>query len=166
MSNQKTMTVQGVSVEVSQPYKVGHPVTEAEAAALNQTRAENIGNNLRKVVKDLLEVEGATTDTVQSDAQKAVTAYDGEYKFTMASVGGGSTARLDPLAKECRVVARNFIGMKLKEKGISQKDYLAEKGEDAIKLKIMELIDNPQIVAAAKKSLAERAKMASVELTV
>ena len=166
MTDKKTMTVQGVSVEVTQPYAEGHTVTDAEAKALNQVRAENIGNNLRKAIKDMLEADGATTESVQKAAQAEVTKYDGEYQFTLASVGGGSAARLDPLTKECRAIARNFIGMKLKEAGTSQKDYLAKNGADSIKVKIIELADNEQIVAAAKKSLAERAKMSNVELTV
>lgn len=166
MADTKEMTVQGVTVSVSQPYQAGHQITEAEAKALNQVRAENIGNNLRKTIKEMLEAEGATPESVQAAAQEQVAAYDATYEFTLASVGGGSTARLDPLTKECRAIARNFITAKLREKGISQKDYLAANGEDAIKIKIAELSENPKIVAAAKKALAEREKMADVDLSV
>lgn len=166
MADQKTMTVQGVSVEVTQPYEAGHTITDAEARALNQVRAENIGNNLRKQIKDMVEAEGATPESVQAAAQKIVSAYDAEYEFTLASVGGGSTARLDPLTKECRSIARNFIARKLKEQGISQKDYLEKNGEDAIKSKVIELADNPKIVEAAKKAIAEREKMGDVKLSI
>lgn len=166
MADQKTMTVQGVSVEVTQPYEAGHTITDAEARALNQVRAENIGNNLRKQIKDMVEAEGATPESVQAAAQKIVSAYDAEYEFTLASVGGGSTARLDPLTKECRAIARNFIARKLKEQGISQKDYLEKNGEDAIKSKVIELADNPKIVEAAKKAIAEREKMGDVKLSI
>lgn len=161
----KQMTVQGVNVEVSQPYEEGHKITVAEAKALNQVRAENIGNNLRKNIKEMLENAGGDTDAVQKDAQAAVSAYDAEYEFTLASVGGGGSTRLDPLTKECRAIARNFITGKLKEKGISQKDYLEANGPDAIKEKVIELADNEQIVAAAKKSLKEKEKMADVDLS-
>lgn len=166
MADQKTMTVQGVSVEVTQPYEAGHTITDAEARALNQVRAENIGNNLRKQIKDMVEAEGATPESVQAAAQKIVSAYDAEYEFTLASVGGGSTARLDPLTKECRSIARNFIARKLKEQGISQKDYLEKNGEAAIKSKVIELADNPKIVEAAKKAIAEREKMGDVKLSI
>lgn len=162
----KEMTINGVAVAVTQPYEAGHQITEAEAKALNQVRAENIGNNLRKQIKEALEAAGGDAAAVQASVQDLVTKYDGEYEFTLASVGGGSTARLDPLTKECRAIAKNFIAGKLKEMGISQKDYLAANGEDAIKNKVVELAENPQIVAAAKKALAEREKMTAIELAV
>lgn len=165
MATTKEMTINGITVAVSQPYEAGHQITEAEAKALNQVRAENIGNNLRKTLKEMLaEVEG-DVEAVQADAQAAVSEYDENYEFTLASVGGGSS-RLDPLTKECRSIARAFITGKLKEKGISQKDYLAQHGENAIKDKVIALADNPAIVEAAKKALAERAQMADIELTV
>ena len=161
----KSITVQGIAVEVSQPYEAGHQITEAEAKALNQVRAENIANNLRKTFKDLLEAAGGDTAAVQADAQAKVAEYDASYEFTLASVGGGAT-RLDPLTKECRSIARQFIAGKLKEAGISQKDYLEANGENAIKDKIVELSEHPQIVDLAKKNLEERAKVADVKLSL
>jgi hypothetical protein len=162
----KEMTINGVTVEVSQPYEAGHQITEAEAKALNQVRAENIGNNTRKSIKDMLEAADGDATAIQADVQDLISKYDAEYEFTLASVGGGSTSRLDPLTKECRSIARNFIVGKLKEQGISQKDYLEANGENAIKDKVVELADHPKIVEAAKKALAEREAMAGIELAV
>ena len=153
----KQITVQGVLVDISQPYKAGHAITEAEAKALNQTRCENIGNNVRKVIKELVE-EGGGVEVIQKAAQKIVSAKDEGYEFTLASVGGA--ARLDPLTKECFSIARNFISGKLKEMGMTQKAYLEKNGEDAIKIQVAELSENPEVVKAAKKALVERAKMA------
>lgn len=162
----KEMTINGVTVEVSQPYEAGHPITEAEAKALNQVRAENIGNNTRKSIKEMLEAAGGDATAIQADVQELISKYDAEYEFTLASVGGGSSSRLDPLTKECRSIARNFIVGKLKEQGISQKDYLAANGENAIKDKVVELAEHPKIVEAAKKALAEREAMSGIELAV
>lgn len=162
----KEMTINGVTVAVSQPYEAGHKITEAEAKALNQVRAENIGNNMRKQVKDALEAAGGDASAVQADIQAKVAEYDASYEFTLASVGGGSTTRLDPLTKECRSIARNFIVGKLKEQGISQKDYLEANGENAIKDKVVELAEHPKVVEAAKKALAEREAMAGIDLAV
>lgn len=159
----KELTVQGVTVSVETPYEPGHQATEAEAKALNQMRAENIGNNRRKQIKELLEAADGNVEAVQKDAQKIISEYDKEYEFTLASVGGGSAARLDPLTKECRSIARNFIAGKIKEQGMTQKEYLEKNGEDAIKEKIIELAEHPEVVKAAKKALAEREKMADLE---
>lgn len=155
----KKVIVQGVSVEVSQPYSAGHPVTEAEAKALNQCWAENIGNNVRKAIKELVEAAGEVTETVAKAAQKLVTDKDKNYEFTLASVGGG--ARLDPLEKEARSLARSWISAQLKEMGITQKKYLTDNGEDAIDIKIAELCEHPEIKAAAEEALAARAKLAA-----
>jgi len=163
----KSITVQGVVVEVSQPYEPGHAITEAEAKALNQVRAENIGNNIRKTIKEMVDAAGGDTAAVAKDVQKLVAEKDKDYEFTLASVGGGST-RLDPLTKECRAIARDFIAGKIKEAGLTQKDYLEKNGENAIKDKVIELADNPKIVDLAKKNLAQREKMAEggVEISI
>jgi hypothetical protein len=163
MSDLKTITVQGVQVDITQPYTAGHPITEAEAKALNQVRAENIGNNKRAEIKKMLEEEGATTESVQKAAQASVAAYDAEYVFTLASVGGGSS-RLDPLTKECRKIARDYITGRLKADGTTQKAYIEANGEEAFKAKIVEISEHPEIVKAAKKSLADREKMASIDI--
>ena len=46
-------TVQGYSFDITEPYAVGAKMGAIEAKALNQLRAENIGNNQRKAVAKL-----------------------------------------------------------------------------------------------------------------
>lgn len=149
----KQITVQGVKVTISQPYAAGAVITEAEAKALNQVRAENIGNNKRKEITDLT----GTDEEIAAAAQALISAYDAEYVFNLASVGGGR-APTDPVEKEARRIAREFIAGKLKENGITQKAYLAANGEDAIKLKIAELAEDPEVIKAAKAAIKEREK--------
>lgn len=161
MSDPKTITVQGVEVQVAQPYAEGHTVTEAEAKALNQVRAENIANNCRKAIKELIEEAGEITDAVKKAALKMIAEKDKDYVFTLASVGGGGS-RLDPLTKECRAIARSFINGKIKEAEMTVKGYIEANGEDAYKSKIVELSEHPEIVKTAKKALAEREKMANI----
>jgi len=157
MADAKKIIIQGVSVEVDQPYEAGHEVTEAEAKALNQVRAENIGNNVRKAIKELVDAAGEITAAVTKAAQKLVSGKDDKYEFTLASIGG---VRLDPLEKEARSLARNWVAGKLKEMGITQKKYLEDNGEDAIDIKIAELCEHPEIKKAAEEALKVRAKMA------
>lgn len=160
--DKKTITVQGVSLEVTTPYAEGHKVSEAEAKALNQVRAENIANNKRAEIKKMLEEDGATVESVQKAAQKLVTAYDGDYEFTLASVGGGGASRLTPLEKEARKLARNWIGGKLKEMGMTQAAYLEQNGEDAIKIKVAELCEHPEIIKAAEENIKARSGLADL----
>src|SRR5690606_27986717 len=69
---------------ISQPYEEGHTLTAIEAKVLNQVRAENIGNNVRKKVQELL-AEGKT-----AEAEALVAEKDREYQFTEAAAGGSS----------------------------------------------------------------------------
>lgn len=152
----KTVTIQGIVVEMSTPYEEGHKITEAEAKALNQMRAENIGNNLRKTVKDMIETSGGeVTDKLAKEVQKMVTERDSEYEFTLATVAGGGT-KLDPLTKEARAVAKAYITGQLKEAGKTIKAYDEENGEGAFKAKVIELSEYDAVVNQAKKNLAAR----------
>lgn len=160
----KEITVQGVTVSVAQPYAPGHVITEAEAKALNQVRAENIANNVRKAVTEIIEAAGgkeALTDEHRAQVQALVAEKDAAYVFTLASVGGGRES-LDPLTKECRSVARAFLTAKLKEKGLTQKKYNEANGEDAFDSKVIEIADHPEIVKMAKKNLAARESLANI----
>lgn len=159
----KQITIQGVVVEIAEPYAAGHPITEAEAKALNQVRAENIRNNRAKAVKELLDAANGDVAAVQAEVQKLVAEYEATYEFTLATAGG-STARLDPLTKECRSIARNFITGKIKAAGMSLKDYKEKNGEDAIENKVIELSEHPKIVEAAKRALREREKLVDLSI--
>lgn len=155
----KNITVQGVVVEVSAPYAEGQTITAAEAKALNQTRAENVRNNCAKQIKELLEGANGDVEAVAKQAQALVSEYDKSYEFTLASVGGGRP-KLDPLEKEAYGIARDFLVSKIKEAGMTLKAYTEKNGEEAVKAKIEELAEHPEIVKAAKKALADRQKMA------
>ncbi len=155
----KQITVQGVIVDVTTPYAEGHTINEAEAKALNQVRAENIRNNTAKSIKGLLEAEGATVESIAKEAQKLVTDYDKQYVFTLASVGGGT--RLDPLTKECRRLARDYISNLLKREGETVKAYKEKNGDDAYNAKIIELSEHPKVVETAKAELKKREAMAA-----
>jgi len=162
----KEITVQGVVVSVATPYVAGHAITEAEAKALNQVRAENIGNNVRKAITEMIEAAGgkdSLTDELRAQIQALVAEKDAAYEFTLASVGGGREPA-DPLAKECRSIARTWLSARLKEKGLTQKQYAEENGEDAFMSKVVELADHPEIIKAAKKALAARQGLAEIQI--
>jgi hypothetical protein len=138
----KEITIQGVAFTVTQPYAEGHVVTEAEAKALNQTRSENIRNNMAKAVKDAKAEHGDTLpEDVLTSLGQAVSEYDKAYVFTLASVGGGRKSR-DPVEVEAGKIARAAIMGKL----------------DA---KIAEVASSDKVMKAAKKAVADRAALAS-----
>lgn len=152
----KEITIQGLVVPVLQPYTEGHTITAAEAAALNQVRAENIRNNTAKLVKeaskDLAEGEMLADDVVASLRGK-IAAYDAEYIFTLASVGAGRTVR-DPIEAEARKIARGLVSERIREQGLKVKDVAKEKVEEAI----ARVAASDKVLAAAKKAVEARNK--------
>ncbi len=161
-TNTKEITIQGVAFNVSQPYSEGHPVTEAEARALNQTRSENVRNNMAKAVKAAKEAAGEgnpLADDVLSSLAMAVSEYDDAYIFTLASIGGGRKSK-DPVEIEATRMAKAAIMGQLKKAG----KKLADVDPDAFKAKVAEVAELPQIVKAATKSVKDRAALAEEAL--
>lgn len=153
----KEITIQGVPFNVSQPYEAGHVVTEAEAKALNQTRSENVRNNMAKAVKDAKAEHGDTlNDDVLTSLSLAIAEYDKAYVFTLASVGGGRKSR-DPVEVEAAKIARAAIMGKLKELG----KKVADVDKDALAAKIAEIAGSAKVIKAAKKAIADRNALAA-----
>lgn len=168
MSNTREITIQGLEFTVSTPYAAGHVITEGEAAALNQTRCENIRNNQSRFIKAALDAAGTdangeqnplTPETV-SELVAGVNKYDSEYEFTVANVGRGRTP-VDPIEKEAIRLAKLTVTAMLRKKGTTVKAYTesaegADKYEDAVQT----LATSDEYIKAAKKAVADRAKRA------
>lgn len=154
----KSVTIQGLQFDIVQPYAAGHTITEAEAAALNQTRNEAVRNNMARVIKKETEelAEGADipADLMKSIA-KAVAAYDAEYEFTLASVGGGRKST-DPVDVEANRLARAAITAKLKADGRKVSDI----DKDALASAIAQVAAKDSIRKAAEKAVKERTNAA------
>ena len=158
----KEITIQGVVFEVTQPYVEGHVVTEAEAKALNQTRSENVRNNMAKAVKDANTAAGEgnpLSDDVLTSLGQAVAEYDAAYVFTLASVGGGRKSR-DPVEVEANKIARAAIMGKLKEMG----KKVADVDKDALAAKVAEVAASDGVMKAAKKAVKDREALAASAL--
>ena len=83
----KSISISGTAFEVAEPYAEGHTVNAIEARVLNQTRAENIGNNFRKGVQAALALaEGPTRDAALAKVLADLQAYDAQYIFTSGGV--------------------------------------------------------------------------------
>lgn len=148
----KTITIYGEEFTVTAPYAEGQTITAAEAKALNQVRAENIANNFRSKVKE--GQEAGSLDTVRAE----MSAYDAAYVFTLASVGGGR-APVDPVEREAKKIADRLVTDAIKNKGMTKKEYLAQEGgQDRFDQNVAKLMENEQVVAAAKKAVKDQAK--------
>ena len=145
----KEITIQKHVFSVSEPYAEGHTCTEAEAKALNQTRHENIRNNMARKIKDVLGDAEQLTDEQYDEIALAVAEYDANYEFTLASVGGGAKKK-DPIEVEATKIARAAIAAKLKADGRSVKSVTeTEEGKAAY--------DNAVATLAASEGVMEQA---------
>jgi len=167
-------TIQGYTFDVTEPYGAGAKIGDVEARALNQLRAENIGNNQRKVVQAMIEKQpkvpvkdengnvkvDANGDSVTeherlSDEQLAelqadLTNYDEGYTLDMAR--GGRTT--DPVEKMARDIARALLAQTVKAQGFgSLKAWREKVGDDAYNAKLNEIAAKPQVRKQAKATV-------------
>jgi hypothetical protein len=153
----KTKTINGLNFEISQPYEPGHTLTEAEARVLNQTRSENIGNNVRAKLKEMIEANASPEELAQFVAEK-----DSEYVFTLANVG--ESRKLDPYEREAEKMARELLKNKLAETGrkltVAPEGLTEEEWKERIQSEVDRIATNEQVIKAARQRVDQRKKQA------
>lgn len=139
----KKISISGETFEVNEPYSEGHTITAIEAKVLNQTRAENIGNNFRADVKKARENGQDLTELRAKLAE-----YDDQYTFSM---GGSIRQPVDPVEREARKIARDAIKAQLASEGRKIKDVDPERLEAAID----QVAVQDDVLKLAKKRVAD-----------
>ncbi len=163
-STHKEITIAGHAFPVLQPYAAGHVVTEAEAKALNQVRAENIRNNMASKVKAAFATEDRKEDDPTPETiADLVAAYDNAYEFTLASVGAGRKPT-DPVEAEALKIARAIFADWASSKKLTVKAVKEKIGEDAYNAKLAEIAERAETVKEAKRRVEQRTKQASAAL--
>lgn len=124
----RDITINGQDFQIEVPYTEGHVLTAKEASQLNQVYLENIGNNFRAKVKEMME-SGASADAIQAELDK----YAETYEFGSRRLGSGGGRKADPLAKEMRNLAKKKLEEFFKKQNVSWADLSSEEKEEAIK---------------------------------
>lgn len=137
----------------------GMVLDEAAAKQLFQVRVENIGNLVRKPVKEMA-AAGKSADEIQA----YITERDNAYSFAVRGEGGGRRA-VDPLERECRLLAIDAIKDKLAAQNRKYSDVKKENPE-GLEAKIEQFAEHPDIVKLAKKRLAEKRKAGADDLAL
>lgn len=149
--------INGIAFDISQPYEAGHTVTEAEARVLNQTRAENIGNNLRAKLKEMAEA-GASEDELRS----LVAEKDAEYVFTLA--GARASRQLDPYEREAVKIAREMLRDHLAASGrkltVAPEGVTEEEWEEKVGAEVDRIAALDEVIKAATQRVDARKKQA------
>jgi hypothetical protein len=158
----RELSVLGVLATIAAPYAAGHVISEAEAKALNQTRAENISNSVRKAVGELADLtdeagKPAFSPEAAAKAVALITEFDASYVFSLRAAGGGSRVAVDPVEKEATAIAKAYVTEQIKAKGKSVKDY----DKDKFAALVAQVASAEKTRALAKKRVEERQKIAS-----
>lgn len=152
-----SITIAGKTFQVPLRYEEGHAINAAEARALNQTFMENLGNNIRKKVKDAIEAgsfdQEAFQDQLEAMAEK--------YEFFGRSGGGGGGGRRDPVMAEAVEIALGKVKDAIKANGLNLKDYPAKQLRDLAR----NLVDkDPAYLETARENVARNQATASASL--
>lgn len=139
----KTISISGEKFEVSEPYAEGHLISAIEAKVLNQTRAENIGNNFRSEVKEAL-----TNGHDLTEVRGKLAEYDGQYTFSM---GGSTRQPVDPVEREARKIARDAIKAQLASEGRK----ISEIDKERLEAAIDQVAVQDDVLKLAKKRVAD-----------
>jgi thiamine monophosphate synthase len=161
MPEAKSKVIDGDSYMISQPYEAGHVINEIEARVLNQTRAENIGNNVRSTLKELkaqAEAEGWTEKKLTNALVKVVEELDASYVFTAAATR--SSAKLDPVEKEARKQARELLKEYLAQTGrkltVPPEGITEEEWAETIESEVDRIAAIPEVMEAARETVMAR----------
>ena len=150
-------TINGLKFEISQPYVEGHVCTAAEARALNQTRSENIGNNARAKIKEMLD-----KSTSEAEIAAYVNELDSGYVFTLAGVS--AARKLDPVEREAIKLAKELLKEHLATTGrkltVAPDGQTKEEWDDLIAEQVDKIAQNDEVLKAAKKNVEAKSKQA------
>jgi hypothetical protein len=127
-SNLREITIQGTELSLEVPYSEGHVLTAAEASQLNQVYCENLGNNFRSKVKEMLE-GGSSVD----DIQAAFDAYADAYEFGSRRASSGTKRTADPIEKEARALAKRALTEFFKKKDIDYSSLSVDEKEQSLR---------------------------------
>ena len=127
-SNIREITIQGTELSIEVPYAEGHVLSAAEASQLNQVYAENVGNNFRAKVKEMLE-GGSSVD----DIQAALDAYTESYEFGTRRASSGTKRTVDPIEKEARALAKRALTEFFKKKDIDYSSLSVDEKEQSLR---------------------------------
>jgi hypothetical protein len=129
----RELIISGHTFSVPVPYAEGHTINAAEAHTLNQTRVENVRNNLNGRFAKAVKEHGAAIpaehlDTLLTEGQ----AYAHEYTFNGTS-RLGPRANLNPVESAAHKIAKELIAAHLRQKKIAIKDLPEGKLEELVK---------------------------------
>lgn len=143
VSQQDTMQVRikGYAFQLAAPYAEGDRLTKGEAQALNGLRAENVQNNLRRLVNEAVALAGdrLLTPTEILSIQSQISEYDAGYTFGERTAAPPRRGDLELAARE---IATETVAQRLREQGV---DASPEEVEELV----AQVASTPAVLEAA-----------------
>lgn len=150
-------TINGMEFDISSPYAEGHTISAIEARVLNQTRAENIGNNARAKIKEMQEAGSGDQEIIDY-----VSSVDTNYVFTAAGVS--AARKLDPVEREATKIARELLKGHLAADGrkltVAPEGLTDDEWDDKVSAEVERIAGLDEVLAAAKKNVSAKNKQA------
>ena len=163
MPETRPKIINGISFDITQPYIAGYILTDLEAKVLNQTRSENVGNNVRQKIKDMQEPEDGSAPAAEADIIAMVAAFDANYEFRTASEGSGKSR--DPSEVEARKIARELLKEHLASTGrkltVTPEGLTNDEWKDKVDQEVDRIASSDNVLAAAKKNVDAKKKQSA-----
>jgi hypothetical protein len=152
------ITIQGYKFEVPEGalanIAVGYTLQdEGEAAALRQTKVENLRNNFATKVKAAMNGSTELAPEALSELQSAFATYATEYKFGVRAAGEPKQ-KLDPITREMLKLAKSdFIAAyKAKYDETPDKDLVNERAEQLLEKRRDDLMKRARAILKQRES--------------
>lgn len=159
-----TLTIQGKRFNVRAPFAEGHVLTENQAHALNQVRAENIRNNGAQLLKKLAEKRAESGEVVsEEEAEKLIEDYDSSYEFGVRGARGPRIV-LDPVTEAERRLALEAVKMKIKAQHPNLK--LKEIPKEHLDSLVNQVVEKGYFRAEAEEIVAKRSARPQIEISL
>lgn len=109
--------IKGYSFSIAEPYSEGHTLTRGEAQALNGVRAENVRNNLKKLVDEAQTLAGdrLLSPGELAQIQSRFTEYDAGYSFEERRAQAPRRGDLEIAARE---IATEVVDARARQEGL------------------------------------------------
>lgn len=156
MSRVVTVRIKGYQFHISAPYSEGQRLGEAEALHLNDLRADNVRNNLKKLVDDACAMlrQGELLDTsTLAELQAQITRYDANYSLQLKHQ---AKPRIGMIELEALAIAEAKLEEELRKPGAAE---LAPRDKEII---IRQYAGLPEVLELARARISARREALSL----
>ena len=151
-----TFQIRQYEFQLSEPFSEGHRLSTSEAWALNRLRAENIRNNVAKLVREAQDHEQSVLlpEPVLAKIRAQIAEYDQTYQFSPPKTRNSKNGTLE---QEIRIVAEELAEQQARR-------LSRENDQHLISQLTSDYLNDPSVAEAARRRIVARSQIASESL--